>query len=112
MVQFLAPFLDGALVLEVAQHVTQRSTVGVLQPERACNLAHACLALVRADEGDNVFAGGEARGPVLLGGLLQDDAKVGSSWRRRQTSGADLTFATHSAAGSQSECQIQSSTST
>ena len=71
MVQFLAPFLDGALVLKVAQHVTQRSAVGVLQAERARDLAHAGLALVRADEGDNVFAGGEAGGRCFLAGFFK-----------------------------------------
>jgi hypothetical protein len=39
---------------------------------------------VRADEGDNVFAGGEAGGPRLLGGLLQDDVKVSAGRGIRQ----------------------------
>ncbi len=84
VVQLLAPPLDHALVGQVAQHVAQGSAVVVLQAEGARDLAHAGLALVRADEGDNVFAGGKAGGPGFLGGFLQDDGKVGPGRRNRQ----------------------------
>ncbi len=73
MMQLLAPALDRAIVGEAAHHLAQRRAVGILQPEGARDLAHAGLAFVRADEGDNVFAGGKASRPGFLGWLLQDD---------------------------------------
>jgi hypothetical protein len=39
---------------------------------------------VRADERDNVFAGGKACRPGLLGGFFQDDGQVGPGQRNRQ----------------------------
>ena len=64
VVQLLAPLLDFALVGKLAQHLLQRGAVGVLQPEGARDLAHAGLALVRADEGEDVVAGGRGSGLV------------------------------------------------
>ena len=71
VVQLLAPPLDLALVGKLAQHVLERGAVVVLQAEGARDLAHAGLALVRADEGEDVFAGGEAGGPGLGAGFFK-----------------------------------------
>ena len=92
---FLRRFSTAPSSVKVAQHVTQRGAVVVLQAEGARDLAHAGLALVRADEGDNVFAGGKAGGPRFLGGLLQDDGKVGPGRRNapaRPHSAAVMVF--------------------
>ena len=56
VMQLLAPAFDRARVGEAAHHLAQRRAVGVLQPEGARDLAHAGLAFVRADEGENIFA--------------------------------------------------------
>ena len=61
----------------------QRGAVVVLQPEGARDLAHAGLALVRADEGEEVLAGGEAAG-LLGASLFQDNGKLGALRRVRQ----------------------------
>ena len=82
--QLLAPPIDRSFFGEVAEHLAQRSAIRVLQAESARDLAHAGLALVRADESDDLFAGRKADRAVLLGGLLQDDAKVGTGRRDRQ----------------------------
>src|SRR3954451_1643273 len=84
VMQLLAPPIDCSFFGEVAEHVAQRSAIRILEAESARDLAHAGLALVRADEGDDLFAGRKAGRAVLLGGLLQDDAKVGIDWSARQ----------------------------
>ncbi len=71
VMQLLAPRLDRSLVFEAAQHLAERRAVGVLQAEGACDLAHAGLAFMRADEGNDIVAGGKAGG--LGSGLFQDD---------------------------------------
>ena len=82
--QITLMLLDGSLVLEPAQHLPQGRPIRVLQPERTRDLAHAGFALVRADEGEDVFAGGKAGRPGFLGGFLQDDGTVGPPRRNRQ----------------------------
>ena len=80
----ITPLLDLAFVLQATQHLAQRCAIGILEPERACDFAHAGLAFVPADEGEQVFARRKAGRPGFLGWFLQDDAKVGPGWRNRQ----------------------------
>jgi len=61
MMQLLAAALDQALVGEFAQHALERGAIGVLEAERARDLAGADLAGLLADEGEEVVSGGEGR---------------------------------------------------
>ncbi len=56
--------LDMAFVGEVAQHLLERGAVGILEAEGAGDFAGADLAGFLADEGKQVFLGGEG---VLMG---------------------------------------------
>ena len=86
MMQLLAPPLDLAGVAKFAQRRLQRRAVVVLQPERARDLAHAGLALVRADEGEKLLAGGEGAGAArAFGRFFQDNWKLGPDRRDRQS---------------------------
>ncbi len=51
--------LDMAMVGEVAQHLFEGGAVGILEAEGAGDFAGADLAGFLADEGEQVFLGGE-----------------------------------------------------
>src|SRR5829696_6018693 len=59
--QLLAPALDLPRIRHIAEHVLEFGPVGILQAESACNLARADFARLFADEGEQLFPGGEAR---------------------------------------------------
>ena len=59
--EFLAAFLDCAVVRQAAQHALELGAHGVLEPERAGDLAGADFAGLLADEGENVSLGREGR---------------------------------------------------
>ncbi len=61
MMQLLAAALDAAFVGEFAQHALERGAIGVLQAERARDLAGADLAGLLADEDEEVVFGGKGR---------------------------------------------------
>ena len=61
VMQLLAAALDAAFVGEFAQHALERGAIGVLQAERARDLAGADLAGLLADEGEEVVFGGKGR---------------------------------------------------
>ena len=71
VMQLLAAALDAAFVGQFAQHALERGAVGVLQPEGAGDLARADLAGLLADEGEDLFLGGEGGG--LLGMCLANE---------------------------------------
>jgi hypothetical protein len=86
MMQFLAPPLDLSGIAKLAQHRFERRTRVVLQAEGARDLAHAGLALVRADEGEKFLAGGEGAGaPRAFRRFFQDGWKLGPDRRNRQS---------------------------
>src|SRR5215468_4637260 len=61
VMQLLAAALDAALVGKLAQHALERGAIGILQAERARDLAGADLAGLLADEGEKVVFGGKGR---------------------------------------------------
>ena len=61
MMQLLAPALDLSRIRHIAEHVLEFGAVGILQAESARNLARADFARLFADEGEQLFPGGEAR---------------------------------------------------
>ena len=88
-----APAFDRALVGEAAHHLAQRRAIGVLQPEGARDLAHAGLAFVRADEGEDILSGGKAAGLLLFDRFFQGAMRLGAMRRVRQPGAARFSRA-------------------
>jgi hypothetical protein len=82
VMQLLAPPLDFAFGGQLAQHGFQRGARIILEREGARDLAHAGLALVRANEGEQFLAARKGAGSFV--GFFQDRGKLGPDRRNRQ----------------------------